>query len=247
MNKQPIIEVKALVMGYDGQALGEALSFCVHPGEIVMILGPSGCGKSTLLRTMIGLQAPLSGGVVVAGENIWQQQGQEQNSVLTKIGVVFQGGALFGSRSLLDNISLSLEEHTDLSSEARRALAIQKLALVDLQDYVDYLPSELSGGMQKRASIARAMALDPELFFFDEPGSGLDPVTSREIDEKLAHLARALGVTFVIVTHELMSVFRLATRVLILNRDSQLIADGDPHVLKKESTDPLVKKLLHEG
>lgn len=247
MNKEAIIELHDLVIGYDHKVLSKHLSLRIFPGEIVMILGPSGCGKSTLMRTMIGLQAPLSGEVVVADKHVWQLTGAERSKLLTKMGVMFQGGALFGSKSLLDNITLALAEHTKLPLDAQRVLAMQKLALVDLQDFADYMPSELSGGMQKRASVARALALDPTLLFFDEPGASLDPITSRELDEMLVHLAKNLGITFVIVTHELMSVFRMASRILVLDEHGELVADGDPHVLRKECAHPMVKKLLHEG
>jgi phospholipid/cholesterol/gamma-HCH transport system ATP-binding protein len=243
-----IVRVEDLGAAYDGRAVFEHVSFEVRRGEVLVLLGPSGCGKSTLLRMMIGLQAPAAGRVLFEGEDVARASGAERLRQLRRFGVTFQGGALFGSLDLLGNVRLPLEEHTALEPEARELLARMKLRLVGLGGFERHLPSEISGGMQKRAALARALALDPELVFLDEPGAGLDPLALGALDELVLGLSEALGVTFVVVTHELASVFRIADRVLFLDREARgMVALGPPAELRDASAVPLVRLFLSGG
>ena len=243
---KPIIKVEDLTVGYDNNTVLENIAFEVNSGEIFVIIGGSGCGKSTLLKHMIGLYQPLSGKILIDGENIVGATEQMQERLLPKIGVTYQSGALFGSMTVLENVMLPLEKFTQLPLEAIELVAMMKLKLVGLCGWGNHMPSELSGGMQKRAGIARAMALDPQILFLDEPSAGLDPVTSAALDELVLHLARSLGITFVIVSHELLSIFSVADRVIMLDKQAKtIIASGKPDQLKNRTDDPRVHRFFN--
>jgi phospholipid/cholesterol/gamma-HCH transport system ATP-binding protein len=242
---EPILRVDALSAGYDGRVLLRDVSFAVQRGEIFVVLGGSGSGKSTLLKHMIGLYPPLAGHVLFEGQDLVDAHGAQRLAILRRFGVMYQQGALFGSMTLLENVRLPLEEYTPLRDEVIDLVARTKLDLVQLLGFDDYLPAELSGGMRKRAAIARAMALDPDVLFLDEPSAGLDPVTSAELDQLVLRL-RDLGVTFVVVTHELPSVFAIADRVIMLDKEARgIIAQGDPRELQAHSDNAWVRRFFN--
>jgi len=237
----PIIVVKDLAARFGENVVFEGVNFQVYKGEVLVIVGASGCGKSTLLKIMIGLQKPYAGKVLYQGMDITCAAEKELNQYRQNIGVLFQSGALFSSMTLKENIELPLQEYTDLDPAAINTIIKMKLGMVNLAGYENYHPSELSGGMKKRAGIARAMALDPCVLFFDELSAGLDPVTAAELDDLIIKTEEALGTTMVIVTHELESIYKIAHRVLMLDKEAKgIIAEGKPLDLKKNATDPRV-------
>jgi len=240
-----IIQVENFTAAYDGQVVLEHVNFEVYAGEVFAILGGSGCGKSTLLKHMIGLYKPAAGRILIDDEDVAAAQGEARRQILRKFGVMYQSGALFGSMTLLKNVTLPLEEFTKLPPEAIRLIATMKLQRVGLAGVAERMPSELSGGMQKRGAIARAMALDPQMLFLDELSAGLDPVTSVELDQLVLSLARSLKITFVVVTHELPSIFTIADRVIMLDKQEKgIIAMGNPQELRDHSDDPRVRQFF---
>jgi phospholipid/cholesterol/gamma-HCH transport system ATP-binding protein len=244
--KESIIEVKNLTSGYGNSVIMNNISFDVKKGEIFGILGGSGCGKSTVLKNLIGLNPPIAGKIFIENQNLWESNPKERLKMLNHFGVMYQQSALFGSMSLLENVRLPLEEFTDLPLDAMNTIARMKLKMVGLENFVNLMPSELSGGMKKRAAIARAMAMDPGILFLDEPSAGLDPITSVELDHLIIRLSRSLGVTFVIVTHELASVFTIADRVIVLDKETKgIIAEGSPNDLKNNSNIDFVVRFFN--
>jgi phospholipid/cholesterol/gamma-HCH transport system ATP-binding protein len=239
--KTPVIVVDQLTARFGDNTIFDRVSFTVNPGEILVILGGSGCGKSTMLKHLIGLYQPASGQVLINGVNINTDDDRVLRRVRMDLGVLFQSGALFGSMTLAENVALPLQEYTDLDADTVELIVRMKLGLVNLAGYENHLPSEISGGMMKRAGLARAMALDPTILFFDEPSAGLDPITSVELDNLIKSLNAGMGTTMVIVTHELESIFNIAHRVIMLDKTARgIIAAGDPLDLKDHSTDPRV-------
>jgi phospholipid/cholesterol/gamma-HCH transport system ATP-binding protein len=243
---EDIIQVKNLTVGYGSNIVLKDLNFSVKRGEIFVILGGSGCGKSSLLKNMIGLYDPPTGEVLIEGKDIVTADGAERQEILTRFGVMYQQGALFGSMNLLENVRLFLEEYTDLTPDEMSLISRCKLDLVGLLPFESFMPSEISGGMQKRAAIARAMALDPDILFLDEPSAGLDPITSAELDQTILSISRNLGITFVVVTHELPSIYTIADRVIMLDKETKgIIAEGKPQWLRDNSEIPLVRQFFN--
>ncbi|MHC5082422.1 MAG: ABC transporter ATP-binding protein [Planctomycetota bacterium] len=237
---QTLIQVENLTAGYGDNTILENVSFSVRQGEIVIILGGSGCGKSTLMNQMIGLQVPKKGKILYKGSDIVTATGNDRETILSSFGVAFQSGALIGSMSLMDNVMLPLQEHTKLSQEAVDWIARQKLRLVGLEGYEHHKPSELSGGMQKRAAMARAMSLDPDIMFLDEPSAGLDPITAARLDNLILQFSQTRGMTFVIVTHELHSILSLGGRVIMLDKSTRgIVAQGKAEDLKNDRSNPI--------
>jgi phospholipid/cholesterol/gamma-HCH transport system ATP-binding protein len=243
---EPIIKVENMTARYGDRLVLDSLSFNVKRGEIFVILGGSGCGKSTMLKHMIGLYHPSSGDIKIGETSVVTSTGAERDAVIRRFGVMYQSGALFGSMTLLENVCLPLEEFTDFGQEAREMIARMKLSLVGLADFTNLMPSEISGGMKKRAAIARAMALEPEILFLDEPSAGLDPITADELDELIIKLSRTLNITFVIVTHELPSIYKIADRVIMLDaKTKKIIAEGPPAELRDTTEDEWVRNFFN--
>lgn len=242
------IVVKELTMAYGSFVIQRDLTFTVQRGDIFIIMGSSGCGKSTLLRHLIGLQTPAQGEVWYDGQSLWKVEPAERERLMRRFGVLYQSGALWSSMTLAENVALPLEQYTDLSPSQIRELVSFKLALVGLAGFEDYYPAELSGGMQKRVGLARAMALDPDILFFDEPSAGLDPINSRRLDDLILELRDSLGATVVMVTHELAGILTIGTNSVFLDADTKtMIAQGDPKKLLAESPDPKVRQFLTRG
>lgn len=237
----PIIQVEHLEARYGDTTILQDINCEVRRGEVFVIVGGSGSGKTTLLRHMIGLLRPTAGRVLIEGEDITQADEEALQRIQRKLGVTFQAGALFGSLTLGENVALPLEEYTTLPHELIELLVRIKLAMVKLDGFEEFMIAELSGGMKKRAALARALALDPAILFFDEPSAGLDPITSAELDELIVQLNKSLGATIVVVSHELASIFTIADRCIMIDAETKnIIAEGHPHALRDESTDPRV-------
>jgi phospholipid/cholesterol/gamma-HCH transport system ATP-binding protein len=242
----PAIEVSGLECGYDGTVVLKNISFKVQPAELFFIIGGSGCGKSTLLRHMIGLNKPTAGEIRFFGRQFGDLLSENaRRDLLKTFGVLFQSGALWSSLTLRENVALPLELHTGLNRAERDALATFKLGQVGLQGFEDYYPSEISGGMRKRTGLARALALDPAIVFFDEPSAGLDPVTSRSLDELILRVRDTFGTTCVVVSHEIASILGIADRLILLDRNEKgIVAEGDPQQLSTHSEDPRVREFF---
>jgi phospholipid/cholesterol/gamma-HCH transport system ATP-binding protein len=242
------IVVRGLTMAYGEFVIQRNLDFSVARGEVFVVMGGSGCGKTTLLRHMVGLKAPAAGDVLYDGQSFWQGTDEEREQAKRRFGILFQGGALWSSMTLAENVALPLRLFTGLGEGEISAVTDYKLALVGLSGFNDYYPSELSGGMRKRAGLARAMALDPEILYFDEPSSGLDPLSARLLDELILELRDSLGTTIVVVSHELASIFAIADRALYLDTDAKTqLAVGNPRELRDSSTEPRVRAFLTRG
>ena len=247
-DSQAPIVAKDLEIAYGDRVIQRDLTFSVKSGEVFVLMGGSGCGKTTVMRCLTGLKAPSKGEVFLDGVSFWESDQATRDRLARNIGVVFQGGALWSSMTLSENVSLPLHEFTDLHSRDIRDLASFKLSLVGLAGFEDYYPSQISGGMRKRAGVARALALDPKFLFFDEPSAGLDPVTSSLLDALILELRDSLGTTMVLVTHELPSIFSVADNCIFLDAETHtMIASGDPRRLKEESRDPKVQAFLNRG
>jgi len=246
--EEPVVEVQNLTMAYGSTVVQKELSFQVKKGEILVVMGGSGCGKSTLLRHMVGLRAPWAGKVLYWGEDFWAADEAGRENILRRIGILYQSGALWSSMTLAENVALPLREFTRLGEEEIREMVSLKLALVGLAGFEEFYPSEISGGMRKRAGLARAIALDPEVLFFDEPSAGLDPVSARRLDELILELRDSLGATILVVTHELASIFTLADNSIFLDSTAKtMIAQGPPKELLASSQDPRVREFLTRG
>lgn len=246
--KEPAITVRNMTMAYGSFVLMRDLNFVVRRGDIFIVMGGSGCGKSTVLRHLIGLKEPAQGEIFYGDFNFTRAKPEERERLMRRFGILYQGGALWSSMTLAENIGLPLGEFTDLKPAQIREIAMLKLALVGLRGFEDYFPNQISGGMQKRAGIARAMALDPEILFFDEPSAGLDPISSRLLDNLILELRNSLGTTIVVVTHELASIFTIGNNSVFLDAESRTqIATGDPSELRAHSDDPRVITFLTRG
>lgn len=245
----PAIEVKDLEMAYGSYVLMRNISFTVSTGQVLVIMGGSGCGKSTLLKYLIGLKEVEKGEIFYHGRSFSKAAPEEQEEMQRTFGVLYQGGALWSALTLAENVALPLEQYSKLSRGEIAEIVSIKLALVGLKGFEEFYPAEISGGMRKRAGLARAMALDPALLFFDEPSAGLDPLTSRRLDDLILRLRDSLGTTIVVVTHELPSIFTIADTSIFLDAETkQMIAHGDPKELIKEGrSDPKVREFLLRG
>ncbi|KPK19387.1 MAG: polyamine ABC transporter ATP-binding protein [Nitrospira bacterium SG8_3] len=246
--KQAHITVQDLTMAYGDFVLMRDLEFTVNRGDVFIIMGGSGCGKSTLMKIMVGLKSPAKGQVFYGDVNFWEAELEERDRLMRQMGILYQSGALWSSMTLAENIALPLEQYTDLRHGQIRELASYKLSLVGLAGFEDFYPSEISGGMRKRAGLARAMALDPDILFFDEPSAGLDPISAHLLDELILELRESLGATLVVVTHELASIFAIGNNSVFLDAETRtMTAGGDPKKLREESPDPKVRSFLTRG
>jgi phospholipid/cholesterol/gamma-HCH transport system ATP-binding protein len=245
---EPHIRVEDLTMAYGSFVLQHDLTFTINRSDIFIIMGGSGCGKSTLLRHLVGLKEPAKGRVLYGDTNFWDADLEERDRLMRGLGILYQSGALWSSMTLAENIALPLLEYTSLEPAAIQDIVELKLALVGLAGFGDYYPSEISGGMKKRAGLARAMALDPEILFFDEPSAGLDPISARQLDDLLLELRESLGSTIVVVTHELASIFAIGNNSVFLDPDTKtMIAGGNPRQLLQDTHDPKVRAFLTRG
>jgi phospholipid/cholesterol/gamma-HCH transport system ATP-binding protein len=242
------IEVRALTAAYGSLVIQQDLDFTIRRGQVFIVMGGSGCGKTTLLRHMVGLMRPVQGDVLYDGESFWNCGDDGRQKLMRKFGVMYQSGALWSSMTLAENVGLALEQFTDLGSAEIREIASFKLALVGLAGFEDFHPPEISGGMRKRVGVARAMALDPDILFFDEPSAGLDPVSARRLDDLLLELRDSLGTTMVVVTHELSSILAIGDDSVFLDQESRtMLATGKPTELLETSTDPRIRRFLTRG
>jgi len=242
---QPVLEVRDLDLGYDDYVVMRNLSFSVNKGDIFIVMGVNGCGKSTLLKSLIGLRMPTKGKVLYYGKSFWDEDETGQKNIMRRFGVLYQGGALWSSLTVGENVALPLQLYTKLSCQQIQEVVALKLSLVGLEGCEDYFPSGISGGMRKRASLARAIALDPDIIFFDEPSSGLDPINARKLDDLILELRDGLGATVVVITHELASIFAVGNNSVFLDTESKaMIATGDPKALLANSKDPRVIQFL---
>lgn len=245
---EPIIEVRNLDLSYEDYSVMHSLSFSIQRGDVFIIMGVSGCGKSTLLKALIGLKEPAKGEVFYYGKNFWDAPDTEQKNLMRRFGILYQGGALWSSLTLGENVAMPLELYSNLSAAEIEEMAALKLSLVGLAGYADFYPSEISGGMRKRAGLARAIALDPDIIFFDEPSAGLDPLSARMLDDLILQLRDTLGATIVVVTHELASIFTVGSNSVFLDAESKtIIASGNPKDLLANSKDPRVIGFLTRG
>ena len=245
---EPHIVVQDLTVAYGSNVILHDLTFTINRGDIFIIMGGSGGGKTTVLRSMVGLLPPTKGQVLYDGLSFWSADAEEQKIIMRKFGILYQGGALWSSLTLGENVALPLQQYTDLSPGQINKIVSLKLALVGLAGFEEYYPSEISGGMKKRAGLARAMALDPEILFFDEPSAGLDPISAHLLDELIIELRNSLGATVVVVTHELASIFAIGNNSVFLDADTKtMIAAGEPRKLLAESKDPKVINFLTRG
>ena len=242
------IAVRGLTMAYGENVIQRGLNFDIARGDVFVIMGGSGCGKSTLMRHMVGLKAPAKGTVFYEDISFWETEPEQRDQIMKNIGILYQSGALWSSMTLAETIALPLGEYTDLSPSQIREIAALKLALVGLAGFEDYYPSEISGGMRKRAGLARAMALDPDVLFFDEPSAGLDPISASLLDELILELRESLGATIIVVTHELASIFAIGNNSVYLDADKKtMTAAGDPKKLLEETNDPDLRRFLTRG
>jgi len=242
------ITVRHLDMAYGDFVIQRNLDFVIRRGDIFIVMGGSGCGKSTLLKHLIGLMAPARGEVLFGDQDLWKADAAEQARLMRRFGILYQSGALWSSMTLAENVGLPLGEFTDLKPVEIRQISSLKLALVGLTGFEDFYPSEISGGMRKRAGLARAIALDPEILFFDEPSAGLDPISSKLLDDLILELRDSLGATVVVVTHELASIFAIGDNSVFLDADTKtMIAQGNPKMLRDECPDPKVRNFLLRG
>lgn len=245
---QTVIEARNLDLSYADHIVMRKLNFTVHKGDIFIVMGGSGCGKSTLLKALIGLLEPVKGEVFYSGKNFWDADEMEQHAIMRRFGVLYQGGALWSSLTLGENVALPLQLYSRLSAAEIREMAELKLSLVGLGGHADLYPSEISGGMRKRAGLARAIALDPDIIFFDEPSAGLDPVNAKMLDDLILHLRNAFEATIVVVTHELASIFAIGTNAVFLDAESKtMIAAGSPKDILANSREPRVIEFLTRG
>lgn len=243
----PLITVRGLTIAYGGFAVQRDLTFTINQRDVYIIMGPSGCGKSSLLRVLTGLQAPAAGQVLYGDRDFWAETEQGRLEILSRTGLLFQSGALWSSMTLAENVALPLERRGLSPAEVREQASL-KLALVGLAGFENFYPSEISGGMRKRAGLARALALDPEIVFFDEPSAGLDPLSAALLDELILQLKENLGMTVVVVTHDLDSIFTIATNSLFLDTATHtMLAQGDPRVLREDASLPEVVRFLNRG
>ena len=249
MNKQQAhITVRNLTMAYGDFVVMQGLNFTVNRGDVFIIMGGSGCGKSTLMKIMIGLKSPAVGQIVYGDQSLWEIEPFERQQIMQRFGILYQSGALWSSMTLAQNVGLPLELYTQLSPQVIRDVVSLKLSLVGLAGFEGFYPSEISGGMRKRAGLARAMAMDPDVLFFDEPSAGLDPVSARRLDDLILELRESLGATVVVVTHELASIFAIGNNSVFLDPETRtMIASGDPKKLLAESPDPKVRSFLTRG
>ncbi len=248
MNTEPHIVVKNLTMAYGSFVLQHDLDFTINHGDVFIIMGGSGCGKSTLLRHLVGLNEPAKGQIFYDGTSFWDAAPDERDRIMRRIGILYQSGALWSSMTLQENVALPLGQYTDLKPAQIRELCSLKLALVGLAGFEDYYPSEISGGMRKRAGLARAMALDPDILFFDEPSAGLDPISAKLLDDLILELRDSLGSTVVVVTHELASIFAIGNNSIFLDATAKtMIAGGNPTTMLHECKDETVHRFLTRG